>query len=235
MSISKPDTPNAPDYPALAKQTADSAKYNTVTPYGSSTWTIPASGLATNTQTLTGPQQTILNQRQGIEGNALTNASPTLVNPVIDQSKLVAAPVNPGMTAQNAIMSRLSPELERQRSGLHTQLANWGLMPGSEAYQQGMRSQSERENDLLTQAALQGIGLDTQARQQGINEQQQFINTPLNVLNALRSGGQVASPGFGTPTNYLDAANNQYNAQMGQYNAQSGQFKDWTSALLGLL
>lgn len=235
MSISKPDFPKAPEYAALAKQTADSGRYNVVTPTGTSTWTIPAFGIATNTQALSGPQQTIFNQRQGIEQSGLDAASPILRSPIIDQSKLVEAPVRPGMTAQNAIMARLQPELQRQRDAIHTQLTNWGLTPGSEAYQQGMRQQSERENDLLTQAVLQGIGLDTQARQQGINEQQQFINTPLSALNAMRSGKQVASPGLGQPIDYLSAANNQYQAAVDAYGLGAGKNQQTWQSIADIL
>ena len=46
-----------------------------------------------------------------------------------------------------------------------------------------MQEQSQRENDLLTQAALQGINLDMSARQQGLTEEQtkgQFTNEAIN-------------------------------------------------------
>lgn len=90
----------------------------------------------------------------------------------LDTSNLAAMPVNAGTTAQQAIMSRLQPQLERQRSQLQTQLANQGITPGSAAYENAMREQSQSENDLLSQAALQGINLDMTARQQGLGEAQ---------------------------------------------------------------
>lgn len=46
----------------------------------------------------------------------------------LDTSQLAAMPVNAGMTAQQAIMSRLAPQLQAQRAQLETQLANQGLV-----------------------------------------------------------------------------------------------------------
>jgi hypothetical protein len=77
-----------------------------------------------------------------------------------------------------------------------------------------MNLAGQRRNDLELQSAYQGISLDQAARQQALgeqqalynqtsnqrgqmlNEQQSAINTPLNTINALRSGSQVANPQF---------------------------------------
>ena len=88
----------------------------------------------------------------------------------LDVSGLPQAPINAGTTAQQAIMGRLQPQLERQRAQLQTQLVNQGIPPGSEAYRTAMMEQGQRENDLLSQAALQGISLDQAARQQAFGE-----------------------------------------------------------------
>jgi hypothetical protein len=231
--MNTPKTPSAPDFTQLARESANSGRYNVVTPTGSSTWTAPTSGIATNTQALTPAQQQIFSQRQGIETAALANASPLISNPTINQALLPRAPVNPGATGQQAIMARLQPELQRQRDALHTQLANWGLNPTSEAYKDMMRQQSERENDLLTQATLQGISLDNAARQNAIAEQQTFLGTPINALNAFRTGQQVAV-GSGGGTDYVNAAAQQYNAAMDRYRSRAGQYNDWTSAAMQL-
>lgn len=90
----------------------------------------------------------------------------------LDTSQLAAMPVNAGMTAQNAILSRLMPSVQAQRAQLETQLANQGLVRGGEAYNAAVAQQALKENDLMTQAALQGINLDLAARQQGLGEQQ---------------------------------------------------------------
>lgn len=88
----------------------------------------------------------------------------------LDTSGIARMPVNAGMTAQNAIMSRLAPQLGRERDALQNRLVNQGLQPGTEAYGTDMQLQGQRENDLLTQAALHGIGVDMNANQQGYNQ-----------------------------------------------------------------
>ena len=87
-------------------------------------------------------------------------------------------------------------------------------MPGGEAYENAMISQNQQKNDLLTQAALQGINLDTAANAQGYNQELQsgqFTNTaiqqllakasglraqPLNEISGLMSGSQIQMPQF---------------------------------------
>ena len=90
----------------------------------------------------------------------------------IDVSGLAAAPISAGTTAQQAIMSRLVPQLQGERQQLYTQLINQGLAPGGEAFNAAMSAQALKENDLMLQAAAQGIALDQAARQQGFAEQQ---------------------------------------------------------------
>jgi len=126
-----------------------------------------------------GPQvQTQFNQ-----GGALQNApsagqyglaqggpnAPTL-NSQLNLSNIAKMPVNAGTTAQEAIMRRLEPSLARQRTSTETQLINQGLRPGTEAYDNAARILGEQENDLRSQAALQGLNLDIGANQQGFNQ-----------------------------------------------------------------
>ena len=88
----------------------------------------------------------------------------------LDLSGVAKMPVNAGMTGQEAIMARLQPQIQQQQAATAQQLANQGITPGSEAYNNAMRSQSQQANDLYSQAALQGINLDTAANQQGFNQ-----------------------------------------------------------------
>ena len=113
----------------------------------------------------------------------------------LDTSNLAQMPVNAGMSAQSAILSRLSPQLQQERSQLQTQLVNQGIPPGSEAYRTAMQQQAQRENDLLTQASVQGINLDLAARQQGLGEQQtlgSFANQAANQIFQNRLAQQQA-------------------------------------------
>ena len=88
----------------------------------------------------------------------------------VDLSDVAKMPVNAGMTGQQAIMSRLEPQLERRAAALRQNLANQGNTLGSEAYKNAMLDEAQAQNDLLSQAALQGIGLDISANQQGYGQ-----------------------------------------------------------------
>jgi hypothetical protein len=125
----------------------------------------------------------------------------------LDTSKLAAMPVNAGTTAQQAIMSRLAPQLQAQREQLRTSLVNQGLAPGGEAYNAAMTEQSQNENDLLTQAALQGINLDMSARNQGLTEEQtkgQFGNQAIN--QSLNQQLGLYNQPLATATNLMQAS-----------------------------
>jgi len=90
----------------------------------------------------------------------------------VDTRGLANLPVSAGMTGQQAILSRLTPQLQRERASLENQLRNQGLTPGGEAYNREIELFNQRANDLLQQSALQGIGLDAQMRAQGFSERQ---------------------------------------------------------------
>ena len=105
----------------------------------------------------------------------------------LNTSNVAAMPVNAGMTGQQAIMNRLAPQLERSDRATQQRLANQGLVPGGEAFENAMISQNQQKNDLLTQAALQGIGLDTAANAQGFGQ----------AVQANQIGNQAIGQNFG--------------------------------------
>jgi hypothetical protein len=88
----------------------------------------------------------------------------------LDLSGVAKMPVNAGMTGQQAIMDRLAPQLQRESAAQAQQLANQGITPGSEAWKNAQTDTNQRQNDLLSQAALQGINLDLGANQQGYSQ-----------------------------------------------------------------
>lgn len=204
--------------------------------------------LWTATQLLSPAEQQKLdannNLSLGLLGTAqkgLGSVNDLLSNTSLDESKL-AQPGIQGQAVQDAIMSRLRPELDRQQAGLDNQLANQGIMRDSEAYNTAQERQSQSRNDLMTQAALQGINTGQQARQQGMQEQYAQQSRPLDIINALRTGNQVQNPSFvSVPqqanvagADLLGAAQGNYNAQMGQYNSEVGQNNALTSGLFSL-
>jgi hypothetical protein len=146
----------------------------------------------------------------------------------LNTSNVAAMPINAGTTAQSAIMSRLEPQLARNRVSTETQLINQGLRPGSEAYNNAATLLGQQENDQRTQAALQGIGLDMSANQQGFNQ----------ATTAGQFGNQAQAQNFGqglasqNATNAAQAQNfGQGNVQQGIYNAAQAQnFGQGTSA-----
>ena len=166
----------------------------------------------------------------------------------LDLSNAPAIPISAGQTAQEAIMKRLQPQIEQNRASLRQNLANQGVTPGSEAWQNAMQEQQQGESDLYSQAAQQGINLDLAARTQAVNEaiqSGQFANTaeaqqfardlglynlPLNQITALMSGSQIQMPQFQRYTGQniaaeplFQAGQLQNQAAMDRYNAKVAQ------------
>jgi hypothetical protein len=149
----------------------------------------------------------------------------------IDIANLPQGPVNAGTTAQQAIMSRLSPQLQGERQQLQTQLINQGLRPGGEAYNSAMSAQMQKENDLILQAAAQGISLDQAARQQAFSEQQSramFANqAALSGFGAGMEQAGLYNTGLGQNLSQSLAtqqAQNQAQQQAFQQRLQTGEF-----------
>lgn len=140
-----------------------------------------------------------------------------------NEQGIAQMPVSAGMTGQQAIMSRLQPQLDQQRESLRTQLINQGLRPGDEAYNIAMQQQSQRENDLLSQAALQGLNLDIAANQQGFQQAQaraEFANQALGQQYGMGvTGYQTGLQGLGA-YNQAIAANQQSALAQAQMAAQ---------------
>jgi len=130
----------------------------------------------------------------------------------IDTSGAVAMPINAGTTAQELILQRLNPTIESGDVSFRQLLANQGLAPGTEAYDKAIRNREMSKNDLYSQAALQGIGLDMSARQQAVNE--------LLGLGTFGNQAQLAGAGL-------------YNTAMGQNFNQgiTGQSLGYNQAL----
>lgn len=221
-----------PDPIQLAQGAATANRVNSVTPTGSGTWSPGVNGgPATYTESLNPALQGALNTQNKTYGRAVRNAGGVLSNPTLDFSKIPGMTVNPGQTGQDAIMSRLSPQIERERSALHTQLVNWGLQPGTQAYNEAMARQGEQENDLLSRAAIGGISLDTEAHRQGVSDQQAAIQTPLNAINTMAGRSEAPySPGSGiagsTPDT-MGAWNAMNNANIASKNNSQQSTTDW--------
>jgi len=286
MGKDAPSPPPAPDYRGAAQEqgvaniesaraTAKLSNPNTYTPYG--TQLVSYEGdIPTVRQTLTPTAQKTLDAQQGVQ-YSLANlgqkgadtASTVLDKPFsfggpavqtsLDTSGIAKMPVNAGMTGQEAIMSRLNPSLARQRVSTETNLINQGLRPGTEAYDNAIRSLGEQETDARTQAVLQGLNLDLGANAQGFNQavqsgqfgniaQQQALaeaiqqrQMPLNEITALMSGSQIQNPQFGAyqgatvaPPPIFQATTAQGAFDANAYNQQVAQQNAMTSGMFSL-
>jgi len=258
--MGKQSAPAAPDYTAAAEKTAagslEAAKYatkanrvNQYTPYGNLTYAEGPDGTWSQTQTLTPQAQATLDKQMALSdkyadvaSTGFDKVSGLLSNPELDMSQLPGRAIDVGKTAQEAIMSRLQPQLAQQDEALRTRLANQGITLGSDAYGKEMTAQGQRGNDLQLQAALQGINLDQANRASALQEQAYVQDRPLNLVNALRSGAQVQSPQFQgyaqqatTPgANYSGAVGQQYQADLDAVNANNANTSAMASGLFGV-
>jgi hypothetical protein len=244
----KSDPPPAPDYTSAANATAQgnleaaraaaaANRVNQVTPNGNLTYTHSGTGDDgwTATQTLSPAQQQMLNKNNTLSNGLLDTAQLGLsgVNDALskgfDWNALPASQVNAGQTAQDAIMSRLTPQFNNSEDALRTKLVNQGLTPGSTAWDNEMNNFNYGKNDAYSQAALQGIGVGQQARAQALQEQEFGRTEGLNMVNALRTGNQVQQPNFvNTPqqattagADLLGATNAGYQNQLSATNASN--------------
>jgi hypothetical protein len=168
---------------------------------GSKSFTDPTSGAKYDipqyeqTTTLSPQQQAIKNQSDAASLNLGTLAN--------QQSGFLtdylSKPVNLDTSATEArtmelANQRLSPLVAQRDEDLRTRLANQGIKAGSDAYSRELNTFNQGTNDAYNQLILNGH----QQAQQDILTQR---NQPLNEISALLSGSQVQTPTFGAGTN----------------------------------
>jgi hypothetical protein len=258
-----PSAPAAPDYRAAAQETAsgnlDAARaataanrVNQVTPYGNldysisgqdpygnPTWTATTSLSDVGAQLLNNQNATSLGLGSTINA-ALGRTQQTMGQEFYPS--LPSTGINPGQSYQDAYMQRLAPQIAQNRESLQAQLANQGVAPGTQAYENAMRIAAQKENDLLLGATTQGFGVGSQANQQAFGQELTKYQLPLNTLSALRTGAQVQNPSFVNSAqqattggaDILGAAQMGYNAQMGNFNAQQAAQQGLNAGLMGL-
>ena len=122
------------------------------------------------------------------------------------------------------INQRLQPQIQQSEERLQAQLANQGIVAGTEAYNRAMQQQGQKTNDLLTQAQLAGQNVQQnmfgQALQGG-----NFANQAMLGQNQAQLGN-VAQSNQALQQNYANqlAAQQQNNQALQQMfaNQQSG-------------
>lgn len=127
----------------------------------------------------------------------------------------------------------LDPQWAHQGDALDTQLANQGIMPGSEAYTRAKQDFSTQRQHAYDQNYLDSYNT---ASNQALTER----NQPLNETSALLSGSQVQQPNFvntpNTPVSGVDYAglvNQQYQSKVANQNAMMGGMFGLAGTALG--
>lgn len=219
---------------------------NVNTPLGSQTWKytgnaqqyIPGVGTIDIPQydqniSLSPTEQGLYNQQSQLSSGLYGSAGKNLGQP---QDLNSAQAIND--KAYSAMTSRLDPQWQQNEQTQKTQLANQGLAPGGEAYDNAMRVFNQGKNDAYQQAQLGAIQTMPQTQAMAMQARDQ----PLNELNALRTGSQVNMPQF-QPTQYsqgaqgpntLGATQQQGGWQQAMYNQQMQQRNANTQGLMGL-
>jgi hypothetical protein len=258
--------PPAPDYAGAARETAAgnleaarattaANRTNQVTPYGNLTYTANpgtdpyGNTLYTATQTLSPAQQATLDQSNQLNTGLMTTANKglnyandVLSKPGVDTSILPSYGIDPGQSYQDAIMSRLDPQMKRENEMSDAQLANQGIAQGTEAYNNAKNLLQQGQNDRLTSATVQGMNTGLSANQQAFQQQAYNQMQPINVINALRTGSQVTNPSYAATPNQpytagpdlLGAANAQYTGQVNATNAANAGSGNFMGGLMSL-
>jgi hypothetical protein len=209
---------------AGAQSATQANRINQNTPYGSLNYTQSVDQYGNPTWTA---NQQLSQPLQDLTNTSLQGLQQSLQNPMYG--------INPGQTYSDAIMQRLSPQLAQQKESNTAALANQGIVPGTQAYDNAMRTFQQGQNDLLTSAQIQGMNTGLQA-QQLQNTQAANIKS-LSAPNYVNPYTQAAVAGpdylgaYTTGNAAQIAAQNANNAKAA--NLQNGLFGLGSSALLG--
>ncbi|WP_235920637.1 tail fiber domain-containing protein [Brucella tritici] len=137
---------------------------------------------------------------------------------------------------EDALMSRINPQLEQDRSALEQRLANQGIMPGSKAFETAMNQNAQASNDARMQAILAGgqeqsrlAGLSRDQATFGNNANQQMWN---NQFQATQGNNGLAGQQFADQQTMFNAQNAQRNQWLQEQYQQRNQPINEISALL---
>lgn len=256
-----PDQPPAPDYTAAAEATAagnlEMAGYSTqanrpdmFNPWGSSTWTNETDEAGNpinwaNTVNLSPEQQALFDQQQKtdlLQGDlayqGLQNTGDMFSTPYKTGLDEIGSYDDKRSGIVDAMMARTSEDVSEGRDQKRSQLVAQGIPVGSPAFQKEMKMFDRRLTDANQQAEIYAtdqistmMGDDRATRNQTVQEALLERQTPLNELNALRSGASVQNPSFDSFSqqqqilgpDYLSATTAQGNWDLAGWNADVAQ------------
>jgi hypothetical protein len=188
-----PQTVATPNYSQAAQDTAASNlknaqiataanRVNQSTPYGSLNYKQSTDQFGNPVWSAT---QSLNPTLQGAVDTSLGNVASQYQNNFTG-GNLPSYGINPGETYSDAILRRLQPLQAQARESSDVQLANQGIMPGSEAYNRAKTLLMQGQNDQLTSAIVGGINTGLQANQQQYNQNLTNYNNPLNVAQGIQ-------------------------------------------------
>ena len=209
---------NAQGNIAGALQATAANRINQQTPYGSLQY--QQTGTDAQGNPIWSANQQLSPELQQLTQSSLAGLQASQANPMYG--------INPGDTYSNAIMQRLAPQQSQAREALDAQLANQGIMPGSEAYNRAKTLLGQTQNDALTSAIVGGMNT-------GIQAQNLQNTTAANIRN-------LATPGYVNPYNqaavagpdYLSAYTSQNATDIARQNAEAAQRSSLLGGLAGL-
>ena len=180
---------------AGAQQATSANRINQVTPYGSLNYS--QSTDANGNPVWTANQQ-LSQPLQQLTESSLSGLQASQANPMYG--------INPGQNYSQAIMQRLQPQMAQQAEQQKSQLANQGIVPGTVAYDNAMRTFNQQQNDLTTSAQIQGMNT-------GLQAQQLQNQTAAGIKN-------LATPGYVNPYSQAAVSGPDY---LGAYSTNQGQ------------
>ena len=218
-------------------------------PYGNPTWTattnlsdVGRQLLGTQNAASLGLGQTINAQLGNVQNTMgqgfnpqtapiTTNIGQANVNPLTGQANhQTQTDYAGGMAgwdkANQLLMQRLQPQMDIQQKNLDAQLANQGVVQGTEAYNRAKMGLGMQQNDLLNQAQLTGLNAGNTLFNQGLQgaqfgnaaQQQGYQNSQAqqqanNAIAQQQFGNQLTNANLGNA-----AQQQQYNQAMTNYN-----------------
>jgi hypothetical protein len=203
---------------ANARAATAANRVNQVTPYGSLTYS--QSGTDAYGNPMWTANQQLSQPLQQLTDTSLAGLQASQANPMYG--------INPGQTYSDAIMQRLQPQIAQNAESQKAALANQGIVPGTQAYDNAMRTFNQGQNDLLTSAQINGM-------QTGLQAQSLQNATAANIKN-------LSTPGYVNPysqaavsgPDYLQAYNASQAANIAQQNANIAKTTNMQSGLYGL-
>lgn len=239
--MGKPNAPDSPDYAGAAGAAAAQGRVNQYTPYGNLTYTTSGTDRFGNPENIRSDISLAPAAQQAVDSQMAVSASlgQAAENQLQNVGSQYSQPLDLSSVqdisdkAYSAFKSRLDPEWNQRQAMEETKLANQGLAPGGEAYEDSLRSFNNARNDAYQQANLASI----QTMPQTFQLANAAYMQPLNTINALRGGASVQNPQFGSGppgANYLTSAQAQGLFDVNKYGIDTGQYNNMMGGLFGI-